>query len=125
MGAPISLEMLDPPVLDQTDFGPDMDRWMTNVVDIINASFTTISNAFQNLIGVGQTNVGGSGAGPITVTVTGLQSSNYVNVTLISSSNSVSISSVVAGAGSFDITFSADPGASAIIAYQAFTVQPQ
>jgi len=125
VAGPIELEMLDPPVLEQTDFGPDMDRWITNIVDILNGNMTTLSNAFATLIAVGQTDVGGGGAGPITVTVTGLAATNFVSATLVSSSNPVSISSVVAGAGSFDITFSADPGGSAIIAYQAFVSQPQ
>lgn len=125
MGAPINLDVLDPPVLDQTQFGPDMDRWITNIVDIINASFSTLNQAFSTLLAVGQTNVGSSGIGPISVTVTGLMSNNYVSVTLVSSSNPTTISSVVAGSGSFSITFSADPGASAIIVYQAFVTQPQ
>lgn len=121
----INLDSLDPPDVQQTQFGPDMKRWLSNIVDIINASFNTLNNAFNNIIAVGQADVGGSGAGPISVTVTGLTSSNIVNVTLISSTNPVTILSVVSGSGSFAITFSADPGASAIIAYQAYTQSPQ
>jgi len=64
------------------------------------------------------------GAGPINVTVTGLTASGYVNVNLISSSNPVFISNVTPGNGSFSITFSSDPGASAIIVYQAFIAKP-
>jgi hypothetical protein len=37
----------------------------------------------------------------------------------------VTITSVVTGAGSFDIIFSGDPGASAIIIYQVFSSKPQ
>lgn len=123
--AQINFEPLDPPIIEQTQFGDDMNRWITNIVDIINANFTTVSNALASLIAVGQIDVGGSGAGPITVTVAGLNSSNFVNVTLISSSNSVSVALVTAITNGFNITFSADPGASAVIAYQAFTSQPQ
>lgn len=125
MAGPINLNVLDPVDLDQVSFGPDAKRWLTDVVDIINASFVTISQAFANLITAAGIDVGGAGAGPITVTVVGLTSSGFVNVQLISSSNPVTISSVVPGNGSFAITFSADPGASAIIVYQAFTVKPQ
>jgi hypothetical protein len=125
VAAPINLNMLDPVDLSQVDWGPDAKRWLTDVVDIINASFTTLNQAFANLLAVGQVNVGGGGAGPLTVTVTDLLSTNFVSVQLVSSSNPVTIASVVAGAGSFAITFSADPGASAIIVYQAFTTQPQ
>ena len=125
MAGPISLQPLPIPLLDQTDFGPDMDRWLANIVDIINSAFETLNEAFANFITSAGIDVGGSGAGPITVTVVGLTSSGYVNVNLISSSNPVTITSVVPGNGSFDITFSGDPGASAIIVYQAFTAQPQ
>ena len=121
--AQINFEPLDPPIIEQTQFGDDMNRWITNIVDIINANFTTVSNALVSLIAVGQIDVGGSGAGPITVTVAGLNSSNFVNVTLISSSNSVSVALVTAITNGFNITFSADPGASAVIAYQAFTLK--
>lgn len=124
MAAPISLQVLDTPVVEETQFSDDMQHWLSIIVDIINSNFTSIQNMIGFLIAVGQIDVGGAGAGPIAVTVAGLQASNYVNVTLISSSNPVTISSVVAGSGSFAITFSADPGASAIIAYQAFTQQP-
>ncbi len=122
---PINLDVLDPPILEQTKWGPDANRWLSNIVDIINASFNTINQAFANLLAIGQIDIGGSGAGPITVTVTGLMATNFVNVRLISSSNPVTILSVVPGSGSFAITFSGDPGASAIIVYQAFTTQPQ
>ncbi len=125
MAAPIKLDMLDPPVLDQTDFGPDMDRWITNIVDIINASFTTLNQAFSYLVAVGQADAGGGGTGPVTVTATGVLATNFVAVTLISSSNPVTVTAVTAGAGSFDVTFSDDPGASAIITWQAFAVKPQ
>lgn len=125
MAGPISLNVVDTPILQETNFGPNAQQWLTSLVDIINASFITLNQAFATLLAVGQTNIGGGGAGPITVPVTGLMATNYVSVTLVSSSNTVTIASVVAGAGSFDITFSGDPGASAIIVYQAFTSQPQ
>jgi hypothetical protein len=124
VAAPINLEVLDTPIVEETQFSPDMKRWLSNIVDIVNASFTSIENMIGFLIAVGQTDIGGGGAGPISVTVTGLQANNFVNVTLVSSSNSVTISSVSVSTGSFAVTFSADPGASAIIAYQAFTQQP-
>lgn len=125
MAAPINLDVLDPPDVEQTEFGPDMKRWLANIVDIINASFATLNNYTANLITAAGINIGGMGAGPITVTVVGLTASGFVSVNLISSSNPVTISSVVPGNGSFAITFSGDPGASAIIVYQAFTANPQ
>lgn len=122
---PIDLQAVDTPMLDETNWGPNASQWLTTLVDIINAAFSQLNSAFAGLLAVGQIDVGGSGAGPITVVVTGLMASNFVNVSLVSSTNDVTISSVVVGAGSFDITFSGDPGPSAIIVYQAFVSQPQ
>jgi hypothetical protein len=120
----INLEVLDTPDVDQTQFGSDMKRWLSNIVDIINANFTTIANVFSSLITTQSINIGGSGAGPISVTVTGLTSSGFVTATLISSSNPVTILSIAPTTNAFNITFSGDPGASAIIVYQAFTAAP-
>lgn len=123
---PINLEVVDTPVMEQTKFEGDMIKWLPNLVDIINASFTTITNAFSNFISSSGIDIGGSGAGPISVTVTGLTSSGYVNANIISTSNpGITIASITSGTNSFAITFSADPGASAIIVYQAFTSKPQ
>ena len=126
MAGPINLEVLDTPILEQTNFSPDMQRWLGNIVDIINANFTTLMQSFSNIITAQGIDVGGSGAGPINVTVTGLTPSGYVNATLISTTNpNISIANVVSGTNQFAITFSGDPGASAIIVYTAFTKQPQ
>jgi tetraacyldisaccharide-1-P 4'-kinase len=114
VAAPINLQMMDPTTVDQTGFGPDAVRWLANLVDIINAAFPI------NLVAVGQIDVGGAGAGPIVVTVTGINATNFVNVTLLSSSSSVTVVDVTPGTGQFTVTFSGDPGASAIIAYQVF-----
>lgn len=122
---PINLQAVDTPMLEETNWGPNASQWLTTLVDIINAAFSQLNSAFAGLLAVGQIDVGGGGAGPINVVVTGLMASNFVNVTLVSSTNSVTIASVVPGAGSFNITFSGDPGASAIIVYQAFVSQPQ
>jgi hypothetical protein len=123
---PILLDVLDPPIEEQTQFGPDMKRWLSNIVDIINANFVAISNAFQFLITAAGIDIGGMGAGPITVNVVGLTAQGFVNVSLISTTNpNVTITSVVPGLNSFEITFSSDPGASAIIVYQAYIANPQ
>lgn len=121
----INLNVVDTPIEEQTQFGPDMKRWLTTTTDIINTNFTILNQAITQLLAVGQTDVGGGGAGPLTVAVTGLYSTNFVNVTLISSTNPVTIINVTPQNGDFTITFSADPGAHAIIVYQAFTAQPQ
>lgn len=124
--APIKLEVLDAPILTQTNFGPDQQRWLSNMVDIINASFMILNSTFNNLITAQGINIGGSGAGPITVSVIGLTATGFVAPQIISTTNpNITIANVVPGLNSFAITFSADPGASAIIKYLAFTQQPQ
>ena len=125
MAGPINLEVLDTAILEQTKFEPDMKRWLSNIVDIINASFATLANYTATLLAVSSSDIGGSGAGPINVSVPGLTSGGFVSANLLSSSNPVTILSVVPGTNQFAITFSADPGASAIIMYSAFTSTPQ
>lgn len=65
-------------------------------------------------------NIGGGGVGPINITVTGATSSSVAVATVLSSSNAVSILKVAAGTNLIAVTFSADPGASAIINYVVF-----
>lgn len=126
INSPINFNVVDTPLLDQTNFGPDMKRWLTTLIDILNTNFNLLTEAFTNIIAVGAIDIGGSGAGPITVSVTGLIPSDFVNVSLISTTNpGITITNVTAGTNDFMITFSGDPGTSAMIVYQAFTNQPQ
>lgn len=122
MAGQLELNLLDAPDVEQTEFGPDMKRWLANSVDIIN----TWLQAFADLIQVAGVNVGGGGAGPISVPVVGLTADGYVNARLISTTNAgVTIGDVTPGLNGFTITFSADPGASAIIVYEAFSAPIQ
>lgn len=65
-------------------------------------------------------NIGGAGAGPIDVTVTGMTAASVVVASLSSSSNAVAVQTVLPGSGKFSVTFTGDPGASAILNYVAF-----
>lgn len=67
-------------------------------------------------------NIGGAGAGPISVVVAGLTAASVVVATVESSSNPVSVIACTATGTGFDITFSADPGASCLVNYVAFVV---
>lgn len=120
----IIIERLDPPDIDQVSAGPDFKRWLSNVVDILNSGLEDVQNSINFFITSSGVDVGGAGAGPINVPVIGLTPNGYVTATLVSSTNPVTIQTITPLTDSFDITFSADPGASAIIIYQAYTSKP-
>ena len=119
----IRLPNLDPAV-GTDDFNEGFILWLSNIVDILNQDIDTLENAFAFMMAVSTASIGGMGAGPITVTVTNLPATGYVTAQIISTSNQVTISSIVITAGQFTIMFSSDPGASAIISYVAYTAQP-
>lgn len=70
---------------------------------------------------VGRTSdIGGGGAGPINVSVTGLTTNSVVVASIESSSNTVAISKCDGVVNGFNVTFTADPGASCILSYVAY-----
>lgn len=73
-----------------------------------------------NIIAAQTADIGGGGAGPITVSVTGLTAASVVVASIVSSSNTVSVAKVTAGTDDFDILFDADPGAACVVSYVAF-----
>lgn len=117
MAGLINIQQIDTPDVDQTEFGSDMERWLANIVDVINDNFTALSQA----LAITSADVGGAGA-TVMVTVPGMVSAGTVTVNLLSSTNPVSVVSVVPGTNQFTVTFNADPGAHAIIQYTAFAV---
>ncbi len=120
--AQIDLENLDTPNgIDQLDAGFVL--WLSNVVDVLNRDIDIIQDAFNNLLTITTIDIGGSGAS-VNVTQLGLTPTGSVTAVLLSSTNPVTILSVTPGTGSFNVTFSGDPGASAIIKYSAYTAQP-
>lgn len=66
--------------------------------------------------------LGGSGGGPLTVTATGVTSASVICVSIVASSNTVSVSKVTPGTDNFALLLSADPGAVLTISYIAFIV---
>jgi len=127
---PINFNVLDSPILEQTEFGPDMKNWLSNSVDILNSTIITISNINNNILSVNTLDIGGfavwvSPATPYVVPQIGLTMNGFVQARLVFSTNPTTIGSVTPGTNQFTVTFSADPGASAIIAYQAFSQNPQ
>lgn len=66
--------------------------------------------------------IGGAGAGPLSVAVAGLTTASKVVATIASSSNVVAVAKCIATNTGFDITFDGDPGAACVVNYVAFVV---
>lgn len=65
-------------------------------------------------------NIGGAGAGPISVAVAGLTAASVVVATIEASTNAVQVQTCTATVTGFDVTFSGDPGATCTLNYVAF-----
>ncbi len=111
----VVLPKVDPYIENEQEFAHIDILWLANLVDSINSAFRLMQG--------GQIDVGGSGAGPIDVAVSGLTATSTVVASIVSSTNPVVVATVVPGVDKFSITFDADPGASAIISYVAFIAQ--
>lgn len=121
-----NLDVLDPPDVDQTNFGADMKRWLANIVDIVNFNFLALNQLsfyVKNMITSQGLDVGGGGVS-VNVPVIGLTPTGFVTVTLISSSNTAEVVSITPLTNSFNLVFNNNPGASAIIVYQAYIAKP-
>lgn len=117
------LPRVDTPPISYEQFTATFEQWLTNLVDILNISLTQIEAFIQNIITAQTANIGGGGAGPIDVAVVGLTADSIVTANIVSSSNAVSILTILPGIDKFSVTFSANPGASAILSYTAY-IQP-
>lgn len=73
-----------------------------------------------NIIADRTADIGGGGAGPISVAVAGLTAASIVTGNINTSTNTVSIAKMTATATGFDILFDADPGAACVVNYTAF-----
>ena len=111
---------LDTPPMQDEAFHPDFKRWLAVIVDNLNEVLEQLENETSNNIAAQTANIGGAGAGPIDVAVPGLTAASVVTASIVSSSNPVSIIAVLPGVDKFSVTFSANPGASAIISYVAY-----
>lgn len=85
----------------------------------------TLLSALQlsaNIKAARTANIGGAGAGPISVAVAGLTAASIVTASIQASSNAAAVQKVTATSSGFDILFSADPGATCTVNYVAFVV---
>lgn len=117
-------DVLDPPDVEETNFGENMKRWLANIVDICNANFSLLNSYIDNLITSLGVIVGGAGVS-YNIPVIGLTPNGFVAAKIISEINPAKIVSITPGTNTFNITFDIDPGASSVIVYQAFIAQPQ
>lgn len=121
----INISTLDSPIFEETQFGENMQNWLSNTVDILNSLIIAFDGFVNNVIEISTFDAGGFGVGPVSVPVLGLTTNGSVLVRLLSSTNPAEIINIVPLTNQFTVTFSADPGASAIITYQAFSSDPQ
>lgn len=73
-----------------------------------------------NIIADVTADIGGGGAGPISVVVAGLTAASIVVANIASSTNVVAVAKCIGTATGFDITFDGDPGAACVVNYIAF-----
>lgn len=73
-----------------------------------------------NIIAARTADIGGAGAGPISVVVANVTAASIITGSIQSSTNAVAVHKITATATGFDILFSADPGASCFVNYVAF-----
>lgn len=107
---------LDNPMIFGNELPDDLNDWFTTVTD-------TFNTMFDNIVADRTANIGGGGAGPISVAVPGMTAESIIIANIQSSSNPVIIQSVTATSTGFDIIFNGDPGASCFVNYTAF-LQP-
>ena len=86
-------------------------------VSISNGNTSLVPYVPANFVIAQSANIGGAGAGPIVVSVPGASSTSVAVANIVSSSNAVQIQKVLPGTNQISVTFSGDPGASAIISY--------
>ncbi len=109
---------VDTPPIQGNELPDDLNHWFSTLTDQVNSMFEAmIANVTDD--------IGGGGAGPITVSVPQMTATSIVVATIASSTNPVSVVKAIpyttpTDAG-FNITFSANPGASCIVNYVVFT----
>ncbi len=90
---------------------------------VADSGITTASVQLKSDVIANSANAGGSGAGPVSVAVAGVTAAaSKMVATLASSSNAVQLQTCIATNTGFDVTFTGDPGASAIVNYVIYKV---
>ncbi len=79
---------------------------------------TNIQNK-TNIKAATTANIGGAGAGPLTITVAGATTASVIVASIATSSNTVAVAKVTPGTGNFDLLLDGDPGATLTVSYIA------
>lgn len=111
------LERLSSAPTESEKFSPEFKSWLASVVDELNATIEQIQDDLNNAKINTTADIGGVGAGPISVTVEGLTATSPIVATIASSTNTVAVAKCIGTATGFDITFTADPGAACVVNY--------
>ena len=103
---------VDTPPIQGSKLPSDLERWFATLTDQLNSFF-------GNIIAEQSADLGGQGAS-FAVTLNGISANSVVIPVIKSSTNPVSVQSVVSSDNQFTLTLSGDPGASLFIKYVAF-----
>ncbi len=116
MAEQTNLPRIDACPVEYEDFHNVMARWLTDLVDQLNASLQQL----DDVIHVGQSdNVSATPAAAVTVPLVGVTPTSLITALISSSTNPVTITSIVPGTDQFVVNLSGDPGISIIINYTA------
>lgn len=118
----MALLSLDRFPIESAHLDPNVERWFTTLIDQYNQLVMEIQDFQDNIAATRTADIGGSGAGPLSVAVTGMTANSIVLAQIQSSTNAVSVQKVTATATGFDILLSGDPGASLLVNYHVFLV---
>lgn len=115
----VFLEKMTPAPLEADRFSDEFTSWLALLIDTLNESIGKVQSSLNNVKIDTTADIGGGGAGPISVAVTGMTASSPITATIASSTNPVSVVKCIGTATGFDVTFSGDPGASCVLNYFA------
>lgn len=116
------LEKMTPAPLEADRFSDEFTSWLALLVDTLNETIGKIQSSLTNIKINATADIGGGGAGPISVAVSGLTAASPIVATIASSTNTVAVAKCIGTATGFDITFTGDPGAACVVNYSVGVV---
>lgn len=111
-------ERFDPPPVQDLNLSEDFILWLGQLSDDLNQFLSDLEDCLPVKY-IGKENNSG-GAATITITVSGVKSTDIAHVQLEQSTNAVSVMTVNPGTDSIDVALSGDPGANTILTYVVY-----